>query len=216
MTVQLKKNIQALIKETHQRNRERMAAIDAAEGEQIGKTWSSRFKMTKPRDTINHLRTPGLGETTGDSKKMVEIAGKYHREIQSEDRDLSALPDEQEISEALRPIKARLSTEDKQRLAEKISEDEVRNAMGKMASEKAPGLDSIPIELWRSMDDQFLATRNGPPEKRRCNIVQILTIIFQDIEEYGMDPAAKLNEGCISPIYKKKDPEDIANYRLMT
>lgn len=31
-----------------------------------------------------------------------------------------------------------------------------------------------------------------------------------------MDKHAKLNEGCVSPIYKKRDPEDIANYRPIT
>ena len=31
-----------------------------------------------------------------------------------------------------------------------------------------------------------------------------------------MDEYAKLNEGCINLIYKKKDPEDIANYRPIT
>ena len=31
-----------------------------------------------------------------------------------------------------------------------------------------------------------------------------------------MSRSAKLNEGCISPIYKKKDPDDVANYRPIT
>jgi hypothetical protein len=31
-----------------------------------------------------------------------------------------------------------------------------------------------------------------------------------------MDINAKINKGCVSPIYKKKDPENIANYRPIT
>ena len=31
-----------------------------------------------------------------------------------------------------------------------------------------------------------------------------------------MDETARVNEGCMSPIYKKKDPEDVVNYRPIT
>lgn len=40
--------------------------------------------------------------------------------------------------------------------------------------------------------------------------------MFKDIEAHGMDKNAKLNEGCMTPIYKKKNPDEIANYRLIT
>ena len=46
-TVQIKKQIQYLTRETHQHNRDRLAVIDAAEGEKIGKTWSNRHKTNK-------------------------------------------------------------------------------------------------------------------------------------------------------------------------
>ena len=214
-SVQLKREIQHLIKETHQRNREKVAAIDVAEGECIGKTWSNRFKETKPRDTIKCLKIPGSGETTRDSRGMAKIAGNYHKEIQSNDRDPRVPPDEQEINEILGPIKTRLSVKNKQKLAETISEGEVREAIRKTANNKAPGLDDIPTEIWRSLDDQFLATRHEPLEKRKFDVVQMLTTVFRDIENHGMDPLAKLNEGCMSSIYKK-DPENIANYHPIT
>ena len=40
--------------------------------------------------------------------------------------------------------------------------------------------------------------------------------MFKDIEAHGMDKNTKLNEGCMTPIYKKKNPDEIANYRLIT
>lgn len=83
-SVHIKKQIQCLVKETHQHNRDRLAAINAAEGEKIGKTWSNRHKTSKPRDTIKRLKT-SLNETTTNSKKMAEIAAKYHHDLQYAD-----------------------------------------------------------------------------------------------------------------------------------
>ena len=54
----LKSKIQALTRDIHDRNRNTLAAIDAAEGERIGKTWSNRHKENKLRDTIKCLKIP--------------------------------------------------------------------------------------------------------------------------------------------------------------
>ena len=54
-SLHLKKEMQALLKETHQRNRDILSATDEAEGEKIGKTWLNHFKKSKPRDTIKCL-----------------------------------------------------------------------------------------------------------------------------------------------------------------
>ena len=214
-TVQIKKQIQCLTRETHQHARDRLAAIDAAEGEKIGKTWSSRHKTNKPRDTIKRLKT-SPNETTTNSKKMAEVAGKYHYDLQFADHTPYNPPNAQKLSEALRPIKTRLSNASKEKLSIQISEDEVRRAIKKSTNDKAPGLDGIPIELWKSLDDQFRSGQNDPEPNNKCNIVWSLTQVYQDIKKFGMDRTAKLNEGCVSPIYKKKDPEDIANYRPIT
>ena len=215
-TVQIKREIQNLVKESHQRNRDKLAAIDAAEGESIGKTWSNRHKANKPRDTIKELHDPETNETTKDSKRMAQIAARHHDGLQNIDHDPRNPPDTQSLNEILRPIKTKLSEASKAKLSEPISEEDVLEALKKTANEKAPGLDGIPTELWKSLCDQFTSTPKDNRTGKKCDIVWALTQVFQDIEVNGMDANAKLNEGCVSPIYKKKNPEDIANYRPIT
>ena len=215
-SVQLKKEIQILLKQAHQSNRDLLSAIDAAEGEKIGKTWSSRHKVAKPRDTIRYLKDPISGGTTRDSPRMAQIAAKYHEDLQHEDHDPHANPDEESLREILMHVKSKLSAESKEKLKESISEPQVREAIKKTTSGKAPGIDGIPTELWKSLDDQFLESKKNSNSTRKCNIVWCLTQVFRDIEVNSMDQNTKLNEGCMSPIYKKKDPDNIANYRPIT
>ena len=48
----IRREIRALVKLMHQNDRDFMAAVDVAKGEKIGKTWSNRHKVKKPRDTV--------------------------------------------------------------------------------------------------------------------------------------------------------------------
>jgi len=212
----IKKEIQSLLKETHRRNRDMISAIDAVEGERIGKTWSNRHKENKPRDTIKCLRDPETNETTRDSVKMTNITAKYHENLQSDEHNPRDPPNRQHLDEILGQLKTRLSDKNKTELAKTITEDQVREAIKKTSNEKAPGMDGIPIELWKKMDDQFIESKENENTERKCDIVWILTQVFKDIETHGMDKEAKLNEGCMSPIYKKKDPDNVANYRPIT
>ena len=212
----LKSRIQALTKDVHDRNRNTLAAVDAAEGERIGKTWSNRHKENKPRDTIKCLKIPNSEHRTRESKEMAEIAAKHHRDIQHEDRDPRAQPDEDTLDEILQNVKRRTSEDSRRLLAEQITEGEVREAMRKTTNEKAPGPDGIPIDLWKTLDDRFLASKDNPPANRNCDIVGILTRVYQDVEEHGVEEGTGFHEGCMCPIYKKKDPDNIANYRPIT
>ena len=206
--------MQRLLKETHRQNRDAVSATDAAEGEKIGKTWSNRFKESKPRDTIRCLRTPENNNPTYDSREMAQIAATYHNRIQFTDHNPHTIANPLKLNGILNNLKTKLSNESKQKLQEEISEEDVRYAIRKSNNDKAPGLDGIPIELWKSMDDQFLSDKSNP--KKKCNIIWCLTRVFRDIETNGINHLAKFNEGCISPIYKKKDPDNIANYRPIT
>ena len=212
----LKKEIQALHRDLHDRNRDRLAAIDEAEGEHIGKTWTSRHKERKPRDTIKCLRTTETGETTKNLKEMTEIAAKYHEKIQLNDHNPREPPNADLLNEILSGIRAKVTTRSKEMLAEQISEEEVREAIRRTNNEKAPGLDGIPIELWRSLDEQYMASKKNSNADKKCDIVWILTQVFQDIELHGVEAGTDFHEGCMCPIYKKKDPDDIANYHPIT
>ena len=154
-STQIKKEIQCLVKETHQYKKDRVAAIDAAEGEIIGKTWSRRSKINNPRDTIKSLKDPATNSTTQDAKRMAQIAAEHHNDLQFMDCDPYATPSETIINEVLGNMRAKITEESKTTLAESISESDVRYAIRKSANDKAPGLDGIPIELWKSMDDQI-------------------------------------------------------------
>ena len=212
----LKKEIRLLQKETHQTRRDLQAAIDATEGEQIGKTWSSRHKESKPRDTIKCLKDPNTNEPTKNSQRMATIAAKYHENLQRDGHDPSAAPERRTLEEVLNYVGARTSEESKRELTKSITEDEVRNAIQKTIKEKAPGLDGIPIELWKSLDDQFQASAGNPTTGRKCNMIWVLTQVFQDIERHGVAENTDFHEGCMCPIYKKKDPDNVANYRPIT
>ena len=216
VSTHIRKEITELTRLTHQRNRDHLAAVDAAEGEKIGKTWSNRHEVSKPRDTIMRLKTSEEGATTSDPKEMATRAAEYHEEIQSQGLDPRANRVEEERERILGLLRARLSDKSKVSLGQRISELEVRQAIVKTNREKAPGLDGILIELWKSLDDQYReAVKKGAP-RNKCNVVWVLTQVYQDIEEFGIDTEAGFNQGCMTPIYKKKDPEDITNYRPIT
>ena len=118
------------------------------------------------------------------------------------------------MDEILSNINTKMSEESRRTLADRITEGEIRDTIRKTTSEKAPGPDGIPIEIWKSLDDQ--ATKDGPAADRKCNIVWVLSQVFHDIEEYGVAEGSDFHEGCMNPIYKKKDPDNIANYRPIT
>lgn len=215
VAMHIQKQIWGLVKLTHQYNREYLAVVDVVEGEKIGKTWSNQHKERKPRDMVKCLNRLDAGGAMNSPKEMAEVAATYHERIQHNDQDPTLGPGRTTLENVLNPIRAKLSEASKGKLCEDIDKESVREAIRNTNPEKAPGLDGIPVELWKAPDSQFQVKRGNNNTSPRCNIVWVLTQVYWDIEEYGMDMEAGFNEGCITPIYKK-DPDNIANYRPIT
>ena len=52
--------------------------------------------------------------------------------------------------------------------------------------------------------------------RKSFNIVKVLTVLYRDIQQNGVDENSDFSMGWMCPIFKKKDPSDISNYRPIT
>jgi ribonuclease HI len=78
----------------------------------------------------------------------------------------------------------------------------------------ATGLDGCPNELWKTLRKRNeSATKSN---KRGFDITKALSQVFEDIQSHGTDANANFADGWMCPIFKKKDPTDIKNYRPIT
>ena len=79
---------------------------------------------------------------------------------------------------------------------------------------KAPGLDGIPIELWKALDENHKAT--SEEDEPSVDIIECIKRVFNSIEREGIIEGTDFAEGWMCPIYKKGERTKIANYRPIT
>ena len=216
-TIILRERIEALEKKRKDEARLLSYTRNRLEGETMSKHWVRSAKENSPRDTIRALRNPLEDENRRitRSDKMAELAKNYHKQLLSIDRNPQEEPDETKLRNTLRNIKAKLSPRNIEMLKEHVDETEVTTALRDSANDKAAGLDGIPIELWKLLHQQYKSAK--PNERNKfCNITRVLTAVFKDIAENGIAEGTNFNEGWMCPIYKKKEADNIANYRPIT
>ena len=185
--------------------------------ETICRDWTRTNRARKPRDTIFSLYNPISTDQQPifESRSMAETAKTYHKQLQSIDRDPTDPPDATKLSEILNNISTRTTPDQKNELVKYLSRDKTYSAVNASANDKAAGIDGIPMELWKKMSALF-DINSEAIDNPYCDIVSVLTKVFNDIEEHGIDPLTRFNEGWMCPLYKKGERNNIANYRPIT
>ena len=216
-TIMIIGRIEALEKKKRDEARLLSAVRNKLEGETMLKHWVRSAKESAPRDTIRALKNPlqeqGQRETRSD--QMAELARNYHEQLLALDRNPVEEPNEEKLTKALENIDTALSPENVERLRKDITEEEIEAALTDSANDKAAGLDGIPTELWKLLHQQYKSVKENEQDKY-CNITSVLSKIFKHISEHGLTTGTNFNEGWMCPIYKKKEADNIANYRPIT
>ena len=192
----------------------------AHQGEVLGGAWSAINKERKPRDVLYRLKIPNSDPPVFErnTTRMAELARSYHKNLQSE--DLTHPTESPEYTRLLRqtlneiPASQKLHEPAMDEINWEISPEQVKKTIHFAKKGSATGTDGCPYELWKTLATQFEEAKRD--EKEGFDIIGALTTVYTDISMHGVDEQAGFANGWMCPIYKKKDPTEICNYRPIT
>ena len=148
---------------------------------------------------------------------MAELAKQYHETLQKEGTDRNTHHErETQIENILKeiPNEQKFPNPEHSNLNHLIPEEDIEEALRLAKNGSATGLDGCPYELWKELKKRY--EKKVKEEKPGLNIIQTLTLIFQDIQRHGIAPGTFFSDGWMCPLYKKKDQSLIENYRPIT
>jgi hypothetical protein len=219
--------IQQAINDITERQRERKRTETRirchTELDRITKFSVRMSKESKPRDTIEYLQRTDTNPAQGSkrSSEMAEIARDYHNDLQFDETEIDHDAKDAAITAALVGLSSHEDDPEMQILSQPLTEADVLTALLQAASGTAAGMDGVPTELWKKLHELYLESlrankaANGP-QRPVFNVVKVLTQVYNSIEKHGVVTGTQFATGWMCPIWKKKDPSDIANYRPIT
>jgi hypothetical protein len=153
---------------------------------------------------------------------MAELARDHYYDLQNDGCDIDSTTREAATQEAFDVLPQPDPEVDMTLLDEKLSEADVAAALKDAAAGKAAGINGIMSQFWQRLQTIHSANtgrdgdgRNGPANKT-CDVVKLLTWVYNNIEEFGVLEDTTFALGWMCPLFKKKDKSDIANYRPIT
>ncbi len=197
--------------------RRAVAANDWAKGETVCKYWTKLNKMPNPSSVIQELGemdSTGQRKYTTRSDEMARIAKDHYDGLQA-DPELNRVEQHRATTAVTTDLEAKISDNQATCIDRALTRSEVVDAISQMATGKAPGLDGLPSELWKTYLRQYQSdTKKGRPA---FDVARAMQMVYNDIEGHGLIAGSRFAEGWICPIYKlKKDQRDIVNYRPIT
>jgi len=148
---------------------------------------------------------------------MAKLGRDYHESLQSEDllpetdvrrqeaieKSLNAIPEIQIITD---PTPSPLNR--------KLNYTDLETALSKSKLGSAASPDGIPYEVWKHLHTKHKTdVKNKKPS---FNVMECLLKTLTDIQENRVDPRTQFTLGWMCPIYKKKEKDQIKNYRPIT
>jgi len=182
--------------------------------------WSALGKEKRPRNPIHRLKIPNTNPPQYEHhlKRMAEIARNHHESLQDEDLDPDMNIEEYntELNKFLNEIPKNQCLEEPERttMCWKVTEEQVSQVLQHTKDGTATGLDGCPYELWKMLEKRHNKMRNKNAPS--FNIIKALTYLFQDIQENRVDQRTTFTTRWMCLLFKKKDPMEISNYRLIT
>ncbi|KAJ7616192.1 hypothetical protein DFH06DRAFT_1013136, partial [Mycena polygramma] len=218
--VEITAKIHELEIKRHSKVRSNTAINSKIHNETLSREWTQTNKERKPRDIIYALRKPGVLGNDGqiyekDSQKMAEmLARNYHNDLQVDEIEPDPELRAEAITEVLENIDTRTTEDQFANLQAQTTEQDVMEALLCAQNNRAAGIDGLIYELWKTVNARYLEDeRCGKPS---FNIIQLMTIVFNDIKNFGVEEQTKFTEGWMAPFYKKNDRNEISNYRPIT
>ena len=189
----------------------------AYQGEVLGGAWSAINKERKPRDILYRLKIPNSNPPTFErnTNRMAELARSYHDSLQTEGLNTPANSPEHTRLRHLAleeiPASQRIQTPPDDDDDWGITSEQVKKAIELAKSGSATGTDGCPYKLWKKLATLYVTAKSKG--KAGFDIIETITTVFSDIRTHGIDDRAGFANGWMCPIYKKKDPTEICNYR---
>jgi hypothetical protein len=149
---------------------------------------------------------------------MANLAWNYHENLQYEGLGIPKnhpdyRPKVEEILDEIPPAQ-HLSEEETHTFKWKVELEHIREALSLTKNGSATRIDGLPYELWKELDNMNESAQKK--ESEGFDIADTLALIFQDIQENGVDERSDFSLGWMCPIYKKKDKKEISNYWPIT
>jgi len=148
---------------------------------------------------------------------MAEITRNYHNDLQSvgllhQENDLRAAA----INETLDaiPNSQKLPNPEQSPLNAPLTRSDIDDTLRNVKLGTAAGPDEIPYELWKHLDRDFESdTKNEAPG---FDVMKCMTKVINNIQTHSIDPSMQFTLGHMCPIFKKKERDNIQNYRPIT
>ncbi|KAK7013501.1 hypothetical protein R3P38DRAFT_2788396 [Favolaschia claudopus] len=151
--------------------------------EVISEYWFKINKPRKPKEVIYRLlksreldaRLEDAPQYETNSKRMANIARNYHNKLQKDRREVAPDIRDHTIGVILARTVRKTTEEQKTSLKTRLTRADVKLALKMSANKKAPGLNGMTYELWKTLDARF--ENDSRLDRPAFDIIEALQIV---------------------------------------